>query len=103
MTYRIRFRFTKAKWPSQAFAKIMDKIAEAFPENEVLIQRAGRNIPILDVNVYVDQVDEEKLKKVDEEILIVMKEYGISHVVFKGSKVFEVERKEEEREEREEG
>ncbi len=88
---RIRIRFTKAKWPAKAIAQILSAVAEEYPENEVLLVKAGQNVPILDVNVYVEEEEEEKLKELEKKILNILTENDISHVVYKGIKVFEVE------------
>ncbi len=88
---RIRFRFTKAKWNTKALADITRVFAEEFPDSEVLIVRAGQNMPILDFNIYVEDVDEEKIKKTEKRILEVMTEHDISHIVLRGVKVFDVE------------
>ena len=88
---RIRIRFTKAKWPAKAIAQILNSIAEKYPENEVLLVKAGQNVPILDINIYVENEDEEELKELEKKILSILTENDISHVVYKGIKVFEVE------------
>ncbi len=88
---RVRFRFTKAKWNTRALADITKVFAEEFPDSEVLIVRAGQNIPILDFNIYTEDVSEEKLKEVEKKILEVMTEHDISHIVLRGVKVFDVE------------
>jgi len=87
---RIRIRFTKVKWPTKAVSELMDNIAELFPDSEVLLVRAGENVPILDINVYVEDVDEEKLKELEKRILTVLAENEISHVIFKGTKIFDL-------------
>ena len=86
---RIRIRFTKVKWPAKAFSELMNNIYELFPDSEVLLVRAGENVPILDVNVYVEEIDEEKLKELEKRKLTVLAENEISHVIFKGTKVFD--------------
>ena len=88
---RVRIRFTKAKWPAKAFADIMDVVAEQFPDSEVLLVRAGQNIPILDINVYLKDVDEEQLKELEKKILSILTDHDISHVIYKKMKVFETE------------
>ncbi len=88
---RIRFRFTKAKWNTKALASITKVFAEEFPDSDVLIVRAGQNMPILDFNIYVEDVDEEKIKETEKKILEVMTEHGISHIVLRGVKIFDVE------------
>jgi len=95
---RLRFRFTKAKWNINALKDVLGSIAESFPESEVLIFRSGRNMPILDINVYVDeeQVSDEKIKEAEKKIFSVLTDYNISHVVFRGIKIFEVSREGEE-------
>lgn len=93
---RLRFRFTKAKWNIRALSDVLEKIAESFPEADVLIFRAGRNMPILDINVYVEEVDDNQIKEVEKKIFSVLTDHGISHVVFKGVKVFEVAKEEQE-------
>jgi hypothetical protein len=92
---RVRFRFTKAKWKSRALAELINAIAEVFPEADVLIFRAGRNMPILDINVYVDELNEASLKEAEKRIFSVLTDYDISHVVFKGIKVFDVSKESE--------
>ncbi len=87
---RARVRFTKAKWPAKAISGIMDAVAEVFPDSEVLLVRAGGNIPILDINVYSEDFDEESLKELEKRILTTLTEHDISHVVFKGIKIFDV-------------
>ncbi len=87
---RVRFRFTKAKWNTKAFASIVNTIAEEFPDAEMLIVRAGQTLPILDLNVYLEDVDQEKLKEIEKKIFSILTDFDISHVVFKGAKVFEV-------------
>jgi len=89
---RLRFRFTKAKWNAKALAEILNSIAEVFPDSDVLIFRTGKNMPILDINVYVEEVDETKLKEAEKKIFSVLTDYDISHVVFKGIKMFEMTR-----------
>ncbi|ALU12550.1 hypothetical protein EYM_05060 [Ignicoccus islandicus DSM 13165] len=88
---RIRIRFTKAKWPAKALAQVLSAIAEEYPDNEVLLVKAGQNVPILDINIYVEEEDEEKLKELEKKILSILAENDISHVVYKGVKVFDVE------------
>ncbi|UXD22772.1 hypothetical protein IPA_08115 [Ignicoccus pacificus DSM 13166] len=88
---RVRIRFTKAKWPSKAFAEIMNAVAEQFPDSEVLLVRAGQSIPILDINVYVEDLSDNQLKELEKRILNILTDHDISHVIYKKMKVFDVE------------
>jgi len=92
---RLRLRFTKAKWKARAVADLLGAVAETFPDAEVLIFRAGKNMPIFDINVYVESVDEDKIKELEKKIFSVLTDYDVSHVVFKGTKVFDVSKESE--------
>jgi len=103
--YRIRYRFTKAKWPGQTLIELMeflDKLTEeaAGEPYAIMLLTSGQKVPVLDINFYVTKGPNiEDIKDVEKHVVTWLKEKDLSPIIFKGAKVFRAANEEEQEDE----